>query len=75
MTLALGFNNTAEVEHIVPKAYQKVKGEYNEAAAGAACNRYKRDKPLYKVITELRELKLCQSKNPNAGGRKYANDT
>lgn len=67
MTLEFGFNNTAEVEHIIPKAQQPFDSRFNEAAAGVACNRFKADRPLREVIAETLELKLCQSDVPNAG--------
>ena len=63
MTLDLNKHNTAEIEHLVPKSHRRVPGKFNEAAAGAACNRYKADRPLHEVITELRRLKLCELAN------------
>lgn len=61
LTLALGYNNTAEVDHVVPKANQRVKGKWNEVAAGAACNAFKGDLPLHEVLVDMRRLKLCAS--------------
>jgi hypothetical protein len=63
MTLAQGFNNTAEVEHLVPKGHRRVAGKYNEAAAGMACNRFKADKPLHEVSRQLQLLKLCEQED------------
>ena len=54
MTLALGYKNTAEIDHIIPKGYRHIKGHFNEVAACMSCNRYKADKPLREVIIELR---------------------
>jgi len=61
MTLRLGKHNTAEVEHLVPKSHRTIKGQYNEAAAGSMCNRYKGDRPLYERISELRKMRLCDT--------------
>jgi hypothetical protein len=66
MTLELGKPNTAEIEHIVPSYILKredIKNNriatFNLAAARTDCNRYKAGAPLYKVITDLQRLKLC----------------
>ena len=53
MTLELDRPNTAQVEHIIPKAHKRVTGHYNEVAACATCNREKADKPLRTFLAGL----------------------
>ncbi len=48
MTLSLGFQNTATIDHIIPKAHKRIKGVFNEVAACQKCNN----------ITELYALGL-----------------
>lgn len=54
MTLELGRENTAEVEHIIPKSHMKLPGKFNEVAACHKCNQIKSDKPLFQVLAQLR---------------------
>ena len=67
MTLALGHRNTATKDHVLSRAFLKANGikpskinKHNLAAAGAACNMFKADKPLADVKLLLEELKFCR---------------
>jgi 5-methylcytosine-specific restriction endonuclease McrA len=53
MTLKLNKPNTAQIEHIIPKAHKRVTGHFNEVAACSTCNREKSDKPLRTFLSGL----------------------
>ena len=50
MTLDLGYDNTATIDHVIPQKIMKISNEFNEVASCLKCNQDKSDKPFYKFI-------------------------